>query len=152
MFFKLPLTIFYEGLKEFGNKVLKLSPILSLDIRLRWKFWFTFRRFILGKCSVLRMLAKRRKTWVIRSSGIRCRVTGSLFSTFRENYLFSKRWGQLWVTRRHIPEERIPQQYHCGNLSQKISARPAHDSSVLTYLLTPWSRVLLEKLTSELCS
>jgi len=130
--FKLPLTIFYEDLKEFGNKLLKVSLILSLDIRLKWKVWFTFRLFILGKCSVLRVLAKRRKTWGIHSSGIRCRVTGWLFSTFRENYLFSKRWGKLWVTRRHIPEERIPQQDHCGNLSQKISARPAHDSSVLT--------------------
>lgn len=106
--FKLPLTIFYEELKDFGNKLLKVSLILSFDIRLRWKVWFTFRRFILWKCSVLRVLTKRRKTWSFLSSGIKCRVTGWLFSTFRENYLSSKRCGQLWVTRPHIPEERIP--------------------------------------------
>ena len=39
--FKLLLTFFYEDLKEFGNKLLKVSLILDLDIRLRWKVWFT---------------------------------------------------------------------------------------------------------------
>ena len=51
--FKLPLTIFYEDLKEFGNKLLKVSLVLNPDIRLRWKVWFTVRRFILGKSSIL---------------------------------------------------------------------------------------------------
>ena len=35
---------------------------------------------------------------------------------------------------------------------RKLHKEELNDLYLLTYLLTPWSRVLLEKLTSKLCS
>jgi hypothetical protein len=40
---------------------------------------------------------------------------------------------------------------YCVLLDFKSKEYPGKDC-ILTYLLTPWSRVLLEKLTSKLCS
>jgi hypothetical protein len=39
-----------------------------------------------------------------------------------------------------------------GNPLKKKLRLACDNSTVIYYLLTPWSRVLLEKLTSELCS
>ena len=39
-----------------------------------------------------------------------------------------------------------------GNMYIEVGIRFLHSTLHITYLLTPWSRVLLEKLTSKLCS
>ena len=47
----------------------------------------------------------------------------------------------------HIPED-VNHQFQC----KLVVTKSILPFLVLTYLLTPWSRVLLEKLTSKLCS
>ena len=38
-----------------------------------------------------------------------------------------------------------------NGMDMEIFNKTMIDEGILTYLLTPWSRVLLEKLTSKLC-
>ena len=80
-----------------------------------------------------------------------CRVGGAKLSKIKENaiskiaseddvkcFIFDAEGA---IHREFVPEgQKVNAEFYVGVLDR------------LTYLLTPWSRVLLEKLTSKLCS
>ena len=64
------------------------------------------------------------------------------------NVILPRVWARRWVDLVHTISKQAGSDKGLPHLSHPILAL----YKLLTYLLTPWSRVLLEKLTSKLCS
>ena len=70
--------------------------------------------------------------------------SGNSVPTFRDNLLVPS--SRVKYPRRLTPADGT------DRLSRNVEKELPLLTYLLTYLLTPWSRVLLEKLTSKLCS